>query len=113
MLSLLLGAAPPRGFMSGPAGVADACRYLAAHDAALLAALQSSLDLVIQRLSPAEIAAGLTGGLIGRKARLWERYKTVYEDMKRDVSPDRAGQPSRVFVEAFAKAHDAAAKRGG
>ena len=97
------------GFMPGPAVVADACRDLVAHEAALRAGLQASLDLVMQRLSPAEIEAGLEGGLFGRKARLWERYKAVHEEMRCNVSPKLVGRPG----EAFAEAYEAHAERYG
>ncbi len=103
MLGLLLGATPP-GVTSGAAAIADACRDLVAHQVALLAGFQAQLDLVMRRLSPAEIAAGLKGGLIGGKGRSWERYEAVYDAVLRDVSNNLAGPLGQAFAAAY-RAH--------
>ena len=107
MLGLLLGAAAP-GFTSGPGAIAATCRDLVEHQVALLAGIQAALTLVVQRLSPEQISASTKGGLLGGKAKQWERYEAVYDQVQRDVANNLAGP----LGQAFAAAYEAYAKRG-
>jgi len=107
MLGLLLGAAAP-GFTSGPPAIAAACRDLVEHEVALLAGIQAALTLVMQRLSPEQITATTKGGLLGGKAKQWERYEAVYDQVQRDVANNLAGP----LGQAFAAAYEAYARRG-
>ncbi len=108
MLQILLGAVRP-GFLGGLAALEDACRDLEAHQLSLLAGFRAALDLLLQRLSPEAIASSAKGGLLGGKAKQWERFEAVHAELRRDVANNFAGQ----LGQAFTAAYEAEAKRRG
>jgi type VI secretion system FHA domain protein len=101
MIMMLMGAAR-RGFQGGPQAMIDACQSLEGHQIALLAGVRASLDFILQRMSPQEIeSTAKGGGLLSGKAKQWERYQQVHEEMKRDVSNNLAGQVGQAFATAY------------
>jgi type VI secretion system protein ImpI/type VI secretion system protein len=101
MIMMLMGAAR-RGFQGGPQAMIDACQSLEQHQIALLAGVRAALDYILQRLSPQEIeATAKGGGLLSGKAKQWERFQQLHEEMKRDVSNNLAGQVGQAFAAAY------------
>ena len=80
----------------------DACQSLEGHQIALLAGVRASLDFILQRMSPQEIeSTAKGGGLLSGKAKQWERFQQLHEEMKRDVSNNLAGQVGQAFATAY------------
>jgi type VI secretion system protein ImpI/type VI secretion system protein len=101
MVMMLMGAAR-RGFQGGPQAMIDACQSLEQHQIALLAGLRAALEFILHRLSPQEIeSTAKGGGLLSGKAKQWERFQQLHDEMRRDVSNNLAGQVGQAFATAY------------
>lgn len=95
MLARVLGDPAP-GYMGGVPALRDALRDIHAHEMALVSSIQTALDSLIQRFSPATLKVSLESGsfLLSsmlpsmRKARYWDVYELLYDRIAREVEND-------------------------
>lgn len=83
-LAVLLGRRVP-GFMEAPEAIRESVRDVKAHEIAIMAGLKAALAGQLEQLSPANLRAQAEkhggGGMFGQKARLWERFEELHEQM--------------------------------
>jgi type VI secretion system FHA domain protein len=82
-LAVLLGRRVP-GFMDAPEAIRESVRDVKAHEIAIMAGLKAALVGQLEQLSPAALRAQggkRGGGMFGQKARLWERFEALHEQM--------------------------------
>ena len=103
-LAVLLGRRVP-GFMEPPEAIRESVRDVKAHEIAMMAGLRAALTAQLEQLSPAQIRAkaekGGGRGLLPqtRKARLWELFEELHEEMSTEQV---TGSPvGRGFAEAY------------
>ncbi|GGF20346.1 phosphopeptide-binding protein [Aliidongia dinghuensis] len=105
-LAVLLGRRVP-GFMEPPEAIRESVRDVKAHEIAMMAGLRAALTAQLEQLAPAQIRAQAEKGgghaLLPqtRKARLWDRYEELHEDMSTEQV---TGSPvGRGFAEAYSR----------
>ena len=83
-LAVLLSRRVP-GFMEAPDAIRESVRDVKAHEIAIMAGLKAALTSQLEQLSPANLRAQVEkqggGGMFGQKARLWERFEALHEQM--------------------------------
>lgn len=107
-LAQLLAARPPQGLLGGEACVHASYRDLRAHGAAAQAGTRAMLEALSERMSPQVIEERLAPrGIIDRmlqnqrKARLWERFVELSDELRSESL--QAGE--RAYSAAFEKAY--------
>ncbi|CAN5907625.1 hypothetical protein BH11PSE8_BH11PSE8_34050 [soil metagenome] len=101
---------PAAGFMSGGSAMRDAYNDLRAHQFGMLAGMRAALDGVLKRFDPAvlETRLGQKSVLASllpatRKARLWELFNELYEQLSAEANDDF----HELFGKAFLRAYEA------
>jgi len=99
---------PARGFLDGPAALRAALADLQSHQVAMMAAMRSALELVLDRFDPGKLETQLnTGSMFDglrpthRKARLWTLYLERYVSMREEAQEDFQGFFSDALLEAY------------
>jgi type VI secretion system protein len=92
----------------------EAIADLKAHEIALIAGMQAAVAKLLAGLAPAEIerrieAAGLLAAVLpaARKARYWEAYEKIYQQVSVELREDVRG----VFQQSFAEAYSEQVKK--
>lgn len=106
-LTHLLGTKQP-GFMSPVPACKDAFDDLRAHQLAVMAGMRGALEGVLQRFDPAQLEAKLVptsavSTLIPgmRKAKLWEAFQELFEQLQSDAKDDFEALFGRAFLRAY------------
>jgi type VI secretion system FHA domain protein len=107
-LAALLGAGR-RSDMTPAGAVSDALRDIRLHELATIAAMQSAVRALLQRLDPAALrnAAEQQGGIGlpgARKARAWDVFEAAHASITQALADDF----DSVFGKAFARAYEQA-----
>jgi len=86
----------------------EAVADLKSHELSVIAGMQKSVAKLLESLSPDQVeqrieAAGLLGSLLpaARKARYWEAYETVYEEVADEFREDVQGRFRQAFADAY------------
>jgi type VI secretion system protein len=102
------------GYAEPLTAVREAVADLRAHEVGLIAGMQKAAAKLLGALAPATLetrieASGLLGSLVpaARKARCWETYEAVYQEVAADLEEDVRG----AFREAFATAYTEQVKK--
>ena len=100
---------PLRGFLPGPAAVADAMNDLVGHTIGTMTGTRAALDGLLDRFAPPQLegrlaSKGVLDALMpmGRKAKLWELYLQRYDSI-RDEARDNFHE---LFGKAFLQAYE-------
>ena len=100
-LTQMLGARG-RGYLAPDEALRAAYRDIQAHELALVAGMRAAFDDAMARIDPAAIErsldapAGLKALVGNRRARLWQRFVKMWEQVSRDAGDDfqqRFGEP--------------------
>jgi type VI secretion system protein len=104
--ALLIGRMP--GFLNASEAVGEAIKDIKSHQLAVLAGMQAALATVLARFDPEKLEKRLEQGSLmegilpaARKARLWDRFKELYEEIAGEVEDDF----QKAFGAAFARAY--------
>ncbi|HSI49038.1 MAG TPA: type VI secretion system-associated FHA domain protein TagH [Ideonella sp.] len=99
---------PVRGFLPGPAAMADAMHDLVGHTIGTMAGTRAALEGVLGRFKPSALEAKLVGRSmldsvlpLGRKARLWELYLQHFEAIREEAQEDFHTLFGKAFLEAY------------
>ncbi|HET9643663.1 MAG TPA: type VI secretion system-associated FHA domain protein TagH [Burkholderiaceae bacterium] len=105
---------PMRGFMAGPAAMADAMHDLVSHAIATMAGTRAALDGVLTRFRPETLESKLAGRSmldsvlpLNRKAKLWDLYLQHFEAIRDEAQEDF----NTLFGKAFLMAYEEQLKR--
>lgn len=104
-LAALIGAGR-RIDMDAPQAVEDALEDIRLHELASVAAMQSAIRALVERLDPAPLLAGAKGGLLPgqKKAAAFEEYEALHGKVAAALMDDF----DSVFGKAFARAYEQA-----
>jgi type VI secretion system protein len=104
--ALLIGRMP--GFLNANEAVGEAIKDIKSHQLAVLAGMQAALATVLARFDPEKLEKRLEQGSLmegilpaARKARLWDRFRELYEEIAGEVEDDF----QKAFGAAFARAY--------
>lgn len=107
-LSLLLAANTPRGFMPPDAAVQDAMNDLVAHQVGVIAGMRAALQGLLERFQPKVLEARLANKSVldsmlpmNRKAKLWEQFENIFNEVSKEAEDDFETLFSREFVKAY------------
>jgi type VI secretion system protein len=96
------------GFGEPLAAARQAVADLKAHELSVIAGMQKSMAKLLASLSPEEVrrrieATGLLASLVpaARKARYWEAYETVYQEVADEFREDVQSGFRQAFAEAY------------
>jgi type VI secretion system FHA domain protein len=99
---------PSPGFMPSAPAVRDAFNDLRAHQLGVMAGMKSALQGVLQRFDPQQLEAKLThrsaiSSLIPatRKARLWESFQQLFEQLSGEAQDDFDDLFGKAFLAAY------------
>lgn len=99
---------PMPGFMDADEAMRDAYGDLRAHEFGFMAGLRAALSDVLKRFEPARLEARLpeksgVGSLLSssRKARLWEMFGQLYQDLTVEAEEDFHAIFGREFLRAY------------
>jgi predicted component of type VI protein secretion system len=99
---------PARGFLDGPSALRAALTDLQSHQVAMMAAMRSALEAVLERFSPGKLETQLNPGSVfdalrptHRRARLWTLYLDHYASMREEAQEDFQGFFSAALLEAY------------
>ena len=99
---------PARGFLDGPSALRAALTDLQSHQVAMMTAMRSALELVLDRFDPGKLDTQLTTESMfdalrptHRKARLWTLYLERYASMREEAQEDFQGFFSDALIEAY------------
>ena len=97
-----------RGFLSGPAAMTDAMHDLVGHAIGTMAGTRAALEGVLDRFTPQQLEAKLTGRSMldsvlpmNRKAKLWELYLQHFDAIRHDAHDDFHSLFGRAFLAAY------------
>jgi FHA domain-containing protein len=100
---------PARGFMVGPAAVADAMDDLLGHANGTMGGMRAALAGALQRFEPKRLESKLTHQSMldallpmNRRAKLWELYLEHFQRIQNEAEEDF----HELFGKAFLKAYD-------
>ena len=98
---------PRAGYKDGPEALDEALGDLRKHQMALFAAIQPALIQMLDGLSPAEIEAQVSGGLMSSgSGKAWERFKKLYAERTNGFDNGLID----VFLKHYAASYSAAIK---
>ena len=98
---------PGKGYQPAAQATAEAIDDIKAHEVAMVAAMDSAVKSLLQRLDPAMLAqtiedrGGLAGLLKGRKAQYWEVYEKLYAEISDQAESDFHELFSKEFARAY------------
>jgi FHA domain-containing protein len=99
---------PMRGFLAGPAAMTDAMQDLVGHTIGTMAGTRAALEGVLDRFTPQELEAKLTGKSMfdsllpmNRKAKLWELYLHHFDTIRNEAHEDFHTLFGRAFLAAY------------
>lgn len=98
---------PLRGFLPGPAAMADAMNDLVSHAIGTMAGTRAALDGVLARFAPSQLEAKLVGQTMwdilpmNRKSRLWELYLQHFEGIREEAQEDFHTLFGKAFLSAY------------
>ncbi|UXH80666.1 type VI secretion system-associated FHA domain protein TagH [Roseateles amylovorans] len=99
---------PVRGFLPGPAAMADAMHDLVGHTIGTMAGTRAALEGVLSRFKPEMLESKLTSRsmldsvlTLNRKAKLWELYLTHFESIREEAQEDFHNLFGKAFLEAY------------
>jgi FHA domain-containing protein len=99
---------PVRGFLPGPAAMADAMHDLVGHAIGTMAGTRAALEGVLARFRPEALEAKLVGRSvldsvlpINRKAKLWELYLQHFEAIREEAQEDFHTLFGKAFLAAY------------
>jgi len=100
-------------YQSGPAAAAEAIDDINAHQMAVLAGTEAALKSILQRFKPASLEAKFASeSLLNKalpalkKARYWEFYKILYEELSEAADDDFQQFFGAEFSDAYEKQLD-------
>ncbi|MBS0600196.1 MAG: type VI secretion system-associated FHA domain protein TagH, partial [Proteobacteria bacterium] len=91
-------------YLSPERAISEAFEDLQAHQLAMMAGMQAALGHLFRRFDPATLEARFgSGGLLpgSRKARCWEQFTALYQDIAREAEDDFQELFGREFVRAY------------
>jgi FHA domain-containing protein len=107
-LSQMLAPRPLRGFMEAVPAMQDSYNDLLAHQVGFVAGMRSAMQGLIERFDPESLESRLSGKTMldsmlpmSRKARLWELFNELYQDISREAEDDFEALFGRAFVKAY------------
>ena len=96
------------GFMGPTEAMRDAYVDLRAHEVGMVAGMRAALAEVLERFGPAALEARITErGMLdplfpsARRARLWERYVEMHDEISREAQDDFHTLFGKAFVTAY------------
>ncbi len=99
---------PARGFMPPLPAMRDAFEDLRAHQFGVMAGMKAALEGVLARFEPAQLESrlsppGVLGSLLpaSRKARLWELFNELFQQLRGEASDDFQELFGRAFLRAY------------
>lgn len=99
---------PARGFMPPLPAMRDAFEDLRAHQFGVMAGMKAALEGVLARFEPAQLEArlsppGMLASLLpaSRKARLWELFNELFQQLRGEASDDFQELFGRAFLRAY------------
>ena len=100
----------PQGpaFLPLPQALAEALTDIKHHELAMFAGMQAALGHLLQRFNPQQLEARIGSSLLNsllpgsRKARYWDLFTTLYEDIVHEAQDDFR----ELFGQKFARAYD-------
>jgi FHA domain-containing protein len=99
---------PVRGFLPGPAAMADAMHDLVGHAIGTMAGTRAALEGVLGRFRPEALESKLVGRSmldsvlpINRKAKLWELYLQHFEAIREEAQEDFHTLFGKAFLAAY------------
>jgi type VI secretion system FHA domain protein len=99
-----------KGFMPPLPAIRDAQDSLRSHQAGFVAGMRAALESVVARFDPAHLEARLTATApthtllpVNHRAKLWEMYEELYEQISREAQADF----NQLFREEFLRAYQA------
>lgn len=99
---------PTRGFMPPLPAMRDAFEDLRAHQFGVMAGMKAALEGVLARFEPAQLESrlsppGVLGSLLpaSRKARLWELFNELFQQLRGEASDDFQELFGRAFLRAY------------
>ncbi|WP_157269379.1 type VI secretion system-associated FHA domain protein TagH [Azohydromonas aeria] len=99
---------PLRGFLDGPAAMADAMEDLVGHAIGTMAGTRAALEGVLGRFAPQALEGKLSGPSMlqsllpmSRKARLWELYLQHFESIRDEAQEDFDTLFGKAFLAAY------------
>ena len=100
--------APQRGYMQPLEAVRDACNDLRSNQFAFMAGMRAALAGVLQRFDPDQLEKRLKQKSMldsllpgGRKARMWDLFSDLYEDVSKEAEDDFHQLFGREFLRAY------------
>lgn len=102
------------GYMPPLAAAKEAFNDVKSHELAVMAGVQTALMSLLQRFDPAALEKRMSQGLLAsvlpgaRKARYWDSFREVYDQIAREAEDDFQS----VFGREFAKAYKAQTRKG-
>lgn len=99
---------PMRGFMAGPQAMTDAMNDLVGHSIGTMAGMRAALEGVLDRFSPDQLEAKLSGSSLldsllpmNRKARLWDLYLQHFGSIRDEAQDDFHTLFGKAFLAAY------------
>jgi type VI secretion system FHA domain protein len=99
---------PVRGFMPPLPAMRDAFEDLRAHQFGVMAGMKAALEGVLARFEPAQLESrlsppGMLASLLpaSRKARLWELFNELFQQLRGEASDDFQELFGRAFLRAY------------
>jgi FHA domain-containing protein len=99
---------PVRGFLPGPAAMADAMDDLVGHAIGTMAGTRAALEGVLTRFRPQALESKLTGRSmldsvlpLNRKAKLWELYLQHFDAIREEAQEDFHNLFGKAFLAAY------------
>jgi type VI secretion system FHA domain protein len=99
-----------KGYMDAPTAAKEALDDIKAHEVAMVTGMQAAIKDVLHRLDPKGLEARVqgSGGIMGnRKAKLWEEYERLFEQLSRQAEDDFG----EFFAKEFARAYQSQLER--
>jgi FHA domain-containing protein len=97
-----------RGFMPGPAAMADAMHDLVSHAIGTMAGTRAALEGVLSRFSPEALESKLVGRSmldsvlpLNRKAKLWDLYLQHFDAIRDEAQEDFNALFGKAFLMAY------------
>ena len=97
-----------RGFLAGPAAMTDAMQDLVGHTIGTMAGTRAALEGVLDRFTPQELEAKLSGKSMfdnilpmNRKAKLWELYLHHFDTIRNEAHDDFHTLFGKAFLAAY------------
>ncbi|RMF37035.1 MAG: type VI secretion system-associated FHA domain protein TagH [Alphaproteobacteria bacterium] len=100
------------GYLSAAEASREALTDIKAHEVAMMTGMQAAIQGLLKRFDPEMLAGRIeTGGLASlvgnRKARLWDQFELIYNDVAREAEDDF----QTLFGKEFARAYRAQVKK--